>query len=448
MKKNDLLELEILDFTFDGFGIGKIDGFVVFVPNSAVGDNLLVRILKVKKSYAYGKIEKILTPSNQRITPDCPHCSKCGGCMLRHISYDAELQLKQKRVSDCIKRIAGFDDLDIEPIVPSENVNFYRNKAQLPIRRDSNGNLIAGFYSQHTHNTVDCKECRLHPQIFNDIVSTVLDWISQNNISVYNEQNNSGLIRHLYIRHAQKTNQLMVCLVINGNDIPHKNKLINVLTNNFKDVRSIVLNINTKKTNVILGEKCTTIWGQDHITDILCDLKFNISPLSFYQVNRNQAERLYTIAKDCAELNKSDTLLDLYCGTGTIGIYMSKIVNSVVGIEIVKQAIDNAIINAQVNNINNVKFICDDAKVAIKTLDIKPNVIVLDPPRKGCSLDVIKTISDIHPQKIIYISCEPSTLARDLKILGECGYVPKKVTPVDLFPRTGHVETVALMTLK
>lgn len=445
MKKNDLLEITVEDITSDGFGIGKFNGFAVFIHSGAIEDKLLVRILKVKKNYAYGKIEKILVPSKYRIVPDCPHYRNCGGCTLRHISYDAELDLKYNRVRNCIQRIGGFHDLPINPIVKADNIDFYRNKAQIPVRYDSTGQVVAGFYNIHSHKISDCTKCTLHPQLFNQISCKVIEWINKHHISVYNESSNTGLIRHIYIRIAEKTDQIMICLVINGDDIPFKNEFIDCMINNFKNIKSIVLNINKNKTNVILGTVCKTLWGTDYITDELCGLSFNISPLSFYQVNRNQAEKLYKIAKECAQLSGNDTLLDMYCGTGTIGIYMSKYVGQVIGVEIIKQAIDNANINAINNNIKNIKFICDDAENAVKKLDVIPNVIVLDPPRKGCTQDVIKDICSIGPQKIIYISCEPSTLARDMKILSEYNYYPQKVVPVDLFPRTGHVETVVLM---
>ncbi len=449
MKKNDLLEILIDDLTNEGNGVGHIDGMAVFVPNSAIGDRLIIKILKVKKNYAYGKIESIIEPSCDRIQPDCKHFPKCGGCTLRHISYDAELHFKHKRVSDCIRRIGGLNKVEILPIVRSENIDYYRNKSQIPVGKDNKNNIISGFFSLHSHRLIKCDDCKIHPPIFNQISEDILDFIKKYNISTYDEFSHSGILRHIYIRIANSTNQIMVCLVINNNKLPYFDILVKLLCNKYPNIKSIVLNVNTKKTNVILGNKCITIFGNDFITDELCGLKFNISPLSFYQVNRNQAEVLYNIAKELACLNKNDILLDLYCGTGTIGLSMANKVKKLIGIEIIEQAVNDAKKNAVNNNINNAEFICSDADTALASIskrEILPNIILVDPPRKGCSLDVINFICKINPEKVIYVSCDPSTLARDLKIFNQNGIMPIKAIPVDMFPRTCHVETVVLLS--
>ncbi len=451
IKKNDIIRLEITEMTGQGSGIGRHEGMAVFVPMTAVGDVINARVLKVKKNYAFGKIEEIISPSENRITSDCACYSKCGGCVFRHISYSEELKIKQRRVFDALKRIGKIDDFEMKDIVGCETPDNYRNKSQIPIGRDKDGKLLMGFYGNHSHRIVGNGECLLHPKEFDDIVKIAGSFIEKYDLSIYNENDKSGLLRHLYLRHGKKSGELMVCLVINGSDIPHKDKLTESLKNYSPNIKSIVMNINREDTNVVLGKKCVTLYGNDHITDELCGLKFNISPLSFYQVNRDQAERLYGIAEEYAALTGGEFLIDLYCGTGTIGLSMAHGAKKVLGIEIIPQAVENAEENARINNISNAEFICSDASSAAERLSEKgtrPDVVIVDPPRKGCDSVVIESICKMSPDRVVYVSCDPETLARDLSVFEEKGYKVRKVTPVDMFPRTQHVETVVQLSGK
>ena len=449
IKKNDIVELEITEMTGQGSGIGKLDGMAVFVPMTAVGDKILAKILKVKKNYAFAKVESIIVPSESRISPDCECYSKCGGCVFRHISYEEELKIKQQRVFDALTRIGKIDSFHMNDIVSCTESNGYRNKSQIPIGRDKDNQIVMGFYGNHSHRIVGNGECRLHPKEFDDIVKIFKKWIDIYKIEIYDEIAHRGLLRHLYLRHAKKSGQIMVCPVINGSDIPHKKELIKMLTDYSDNICSIILNINKDKTNVVLGKKCVTIYGSDFITDELCGLKFNISPLSFYQINRDQTERLYSIAADYAQLGGEEFLIDLYCGTGTIGLSMANKAKKVLGIEIIPQAIENARENARINDIENAEFICSDAANAAEKLsenNTHPDVVVVDPPRKGCDSVVIESICKMSPKRVVYVSCDPETLARDLAVFELKGFKVLEVTPVDMFPRTQHVETVVLMS--
>ncbi len=450
LKKNEIHQTEITGMTTEGSGVGRINGTAVFITNTAIGDVINTRIIKTSKNYAIGRIEEIITPSPDRTQPDCEYFSQCGGCTYRHITYEAECDIKQQRVKDAVTRIGGFENLEIKPIIGGNSRNHYRNKAQLPVGVDNKGNLVMGFYAYHSHRIVNSTSCNLQPAVFSQIGEIVREWAVKNKITPYNEQAHTGLLRHLYIRYGEITGEIMVCLVINGNTIPHTE----ILTENLKQIdgfKSLQLNINKEKTNVILGKKCITLYGSDYITDVLCGLKFNISPLSFYQVNRTQAEKLYSIAQQYAQLQPDDVLLDLYCGTGTIGLSMAHKVKQLIGVEVIPQAIENAKRNATLNNINNAEFICGDATKASKDLEargIKPSVIIVDPPRKGCDKQLIEIISNMSPQRVVYVSCDSATMARDIKIFNEYGYTPQQVTPVDMFPGTSHVECVCSLSRK
>ncbi len=443
IKKNDIIPVEVEDITGQGSGIARVDGMAVFVPMTAVGDKINARILKVKKNYAFAKIEEITVPSAERILPDCECYSKCGGCVFRHISYEEELKIKRQRVYDALTRIGGIRDFEMGEIVGCKSPNSYRNKAQIPVGKDKEGSVITGFYAPHSHRIISTDRCALQPPEFDSIASEVKKWIIDHNISVYDENTRSGLVRHIYLRRGG--GEIMVCIVINGASIPHKTELVSRLTSLNINITSIILNINTDDTNVILGKKCITLSGSDTISDTLCGLKFNISPLSFYQVNHDQTERLYGLAAEYAGLTGGELLIDLYCGAGTIGLSMAKNVRSLIGVEIVPEAIENARENARVNGIENAEFICSDADAAAKLLAkrrVRPDVVVIDPPRKGCGASVIDSICEMSPSRVVYVSCDPETLARDLKLFDEKGFRTVKVTPVDMFPRTGHVETV------
>ncbi len=444
MQKNEEFVLDIVDVTADGNGVAKADGMAVFVPLTAVGDRAKIKILKVKKTYAYGKLISLVKPSKSRIDNDCPRFNQCGGCVYRHISYEAEKVLKENKVYENIKRIGGVD-MKPQPII-SNKPDRYRNKAQYPLSMDYN----AGFYAFHSHRIIPCEDCLLQPQVFSRITECVTDWAKKNDISIYNEETHTGFLRHIYIRKAEKTNEIMVCLVINGDFLPESDSLVEALVGVCEDsLKSVQININKKDTNVILGDVCKTVYGKDYIIDILCGVKIRLSPLSFYQVNHAMAEKLYKKAKEYANPNDKN-IIDLYCGAGTIGLSMAKDAKSIIGVEIIPEAIQDAKYNALLNEMNNARFICADATAAALQLaneGITADVVIVDPPRKGCSNEVIKTIAtNFKPKSVVYVSCDSATLARDIKIFAENGYELVEYTPCDLFPRTSHVETVCLLS--
>lgn len=446
LKKNDIINLNIDSCTSDGSGIGRYDGMAVFVPATAIGDEISAHILKVKKTYAFAKVEKIQKESPFRIQPSCPVYLKCGGCVFAHMDYAEECRIKAENVKECFRRIGGVEP-EFEEIIPSEKSEEYRNKAQYPVAVDK-GEIRMGFFSPHSHRVVHCPDCRLQPKEFEKILGIFENYIKTENISVYDETIHKGLLRHIYLRKGVATGEIMVCAVINGNRLPNEDKLVLMLTEADKNIKSIIINSNKEKTNVIMGEKCRTIFGTDYITDILCGLKFRISPLSFYQVNHDQAERLYRKAAEYASLSGNEIVMDLYCGAGTIGLSMADKAMNIIGVEIVPEAIENAKENAELNGIKNARFICADAAEAALELEkegIHPDVIILDPPRKGCSPEMVKSAVRFNPERIVYVSCDPATLARDCALFKELGYIAVKATPVDLFPRTGHCETVALL---
>lgn len=445
MKKNDRYEVEVTGMTSEGSGVVKIDQFAVFVPNTAVGDVITVKIVKVLKHYGFGIVETIVKPSASRISEDgCGVYKQCGGCCYRHISYEAELELKQQQIEDAFSRI-GKIECKPSPIAGSAQTEGYRNKAQYPVGVDKDGRAVAGFFALHSHRIIPCTDCKLQPPVFNRIVSFLLEFVNQHKISVYQEESHQGILRHIYIREAQATGELMVCLVSTQKSFPKQQELAELLVKEFPNIKSFVLNHNPKRTNVILGNTCKTIWGQDYITDVLCGVSFRISPLAFYQVNKKQAENLYQKALEYANLTPEDTLLDLYCGTGTIGLTAAGRVKQLIGVEIIEQAVENAKQNAALNGITNAEFICADCKAAVKTLEdrgIIPDVIIVDPPRKGCDSEVIETICRFAPRKVVMISCNPATAARDCHLLEESGYQVEEYMPFDLFPRSRHVEVV------
>lgn len=443
MLKNDEFIMEIVDVTNEGSGVGKVDGMAVFVPLTAVGDIVKVKALKVKKTYAYGKLMEIITPSNKRIENDCPYFNRCGGCVFRHIGYEAELELKQNKVYEVIKRIGGVD-LAPQPIL-FDKCDRYRNKAQYPL--SENGGV--GFYAFHSHRIIECEDCLLQPEIFSKICDTVSDFVRQYSISIYNEEKHKGLLRHLYIRRGQISGEIMVCFVINGDNLPKSEIIIDRLQAICgNELKSVALNINKNDTNVILGNTCKTLYGSDYITDILAGVKVRLSPLSFYQVNTVMANKLYKKAAEYAK-PEGKNIIDLYCGAGTIGLSMAKEAKSVIGVEIIEAAVKDAEFNAKENGINNARFICGDAKTAAESLrkeNLKPDTVIVDPPRKGCDSELIKIIAnDFCVDSVVYISCDPATLARDIKIFGEEGYKLVEYTPADLFPRTSHCEVVCVL---
>lgn len=446
LEKNKCYISEITGITAEGNGICRIENMVVFVPNTAVGDKLSVKIVKVLKKYSFGIIDKIIIPSEDRIESDCAVSKKCGGCIFRHISYEAECRIKQDIVVNSLKRIGGLNP-QFDEFVSCDNISHYRNKAQYPVAL-INGKAQCGFYAPRSHNLIPVTNCDLQPVIFKKITEYIMEYINKESISVYSEITGEGDIRHLYLRQGQYSKEIMVCIVARRN-IADKLFKLKSISSQLKNIVSIVLNINPDNTNVILGKECITIYGSDTITDTMCGNTIQISPLSFYQVNTLQAEKLYEKALSYADPDENSVLVDLYCGTGTIGLSMARKVKKVIGIEIINEAIDNAKINARNNNIFNAEFFCGDAGKILTQLihsGCKPDILVIDPPRKGCSIDTLKTIIDASPEKIVMISCNPATAARDLKWLSENGYSVSKACGVDMFPRTGHVECVVLMS--
>lgn len=442
MKKNDQITLEITAMSSEGSGIGRYEGQAVFVPLTAIGDTAEVLILKVKSNCAFGKLLKVITPSSDREENTCEAFLKCGGCVYRHISYKAECEIKQKKVEDAIFRIGGIEK-KAEPI-QSGSSERYRNKAQYPV----NENGLCGFFANHSHRIIPCSDCQLQPEEFAKISKIFSDFIREKALSVYNEETGKGLIRHLYIRKAKVTGEIMVSVVINGKTLPFAEELVASFKGAIGDLlKTVVLNKNTEKTNVILGKEQETLFGDGYIVDELCGVKVRLNPLSFYQVNHDMAERLYEKAAEYAEaFNK--TILDLYCGAGTIGLSMAKKAKQIIGVEIIPEAVKDAKFNAELNKIENARFICGDAANAAKELkkeNIKPDVVILDPPRKGCERELLEIVAkDFCPERLVYVSCDPATLARDAKILEELGYKLEEYTPFDLFPRTHHVETASL----
>ena len=449
LSKNDDIKLNIDSLTSEGSGIGRYDGFAVFVRGVVPGDEITAHIIKCFKNYAIAIVKDIIKPSKYRIESDCPVSDKCGGCSFRNVSYDEELKYKRTRVNDALERI-GKLDIEVEEIIGADCTQNYRNKAQYPVSI-CDGELFAGFYAYKSHRIICCDDCKLQPIEFKAGLDAFRIWAEKADITSYDENTGKGLLRHIYFRKGFATGDIMACAVINSGKLPQSELLVSLLKEKVAGLKSVVININREKSNVILGKGSKTLWGDDYISDELLGKKFVISPNSFYQVNHAQCEKLYSKARDYANLGGDEVLLDLYCGVGTIGLTMADSVKQLVGIEIIPQAIENAKINAKLNNIDNAKFICADAPKGaeiLKSEGIKPDVIILDPPRKGCAPSLFDTVCQMNPKRIVYVSCDSSTLARDLKILEEKGYKTKKVSAVDMFPRTPHIETVVMLSHK
>lgn len=448
MNKNDIVELEITALTSEGSGVGRYDGMAVFVPLTAVGDVIRCKIVKVLKSYAYGIIDEIIVPSPDRIEPDCPAYSKCGGCVFRHISYKAELKAKQGFVRDSFMRIGSFSQ-EPEPIVGCKACDRYRNKSQLPVASDGK-EAYFGFFAAHSHRVIRLDDCLIQPEIFTDISKAVIDYVNKDSIPAYDETTQNGLLRHIYLRKGYHSNEIMLTLV--AAKPSHKfDGLVPIMTARFPQIKSVVLNINPDKTNVILGRKDICLYGDGRITDEMCGKSVVISPHSFYQVNTPAAEKVYRTAAEYADFSGDETLLDLYCGIGTVGLSMADRVKSLIGVESVPQAIENAKANSERNGVKNAEFICGDAgKISEVLADrgVSPDVIIVDPPRKGCDSNTLNAMLAMSPKKIVYISCNHSTAARDSRYLCDNGYELVKYRPMDMFPRTAHVETVCLLSRK
>lgn len=450
-RKNDVLTVEIEDIGHDGAGIGKVDGYPLFIKDAVIGDVVEVKVMKAKKNYGYAKLLKIITPSASRVEPLCPYAKQCGGCQIQMMSYEEQLRFKENKVRNNLKRIGGFEEIPMEPILGMKNPFYYRNKAQFPVGYDKEGNLITGFYAGRTHSIINNRRCYLGVSENELVLNQVLDWMERNHISAYEEESGKGLIRHVLIRYGFTTKEVMVCLVVNGAGIPAKEDLIEGLRT-IPGMTSITISSNTKQTNVIMGEKITLLWGQTYITDFIGNIQYQISPLSFYQVNPAQTKRLYETALEYAGLSGDETVWDLYCGIGTISLFLAQRAKQVYGVEIIPAAIEDAKRNARLNQIENAQFFVGKAEEVLpekyEKEQIYADVIVVDPPRKGCEESVLDTMVQMEPKRIVYVSCDSATLARDLKYLCERGYEMKKVKAIDQFPQTVHVETVALLVKK
>ena len=457
LKKNQEVSLTIEDFTKEGEGLGKYQGFPLFVKDTVIGDEVKVSITKLKKNYGYARLVEIIKPSEDRVAPLCPVARQCGGCKLQQISYDKQLHFKKGLVEGCLTRIGGFEKEDIEqkmePVYGMKEPWHYRNKAQFPVGYDKEGNLVAGFYAGRTHSIVANTNCAIQAKVTHPIVEKVLAYMRGNKISAYDEKNHSGLIRHILTRVGFTTGEIMVCLIVNGTAKQLKN--INKLVDKLKEIEgmtSIIVNTNTDKTNKILGLHCETVWGQDYIEDYIGDIKYQIGPLSFYQVNPQQTKVLYSKALEYADLKDQELVWDLYCGIGTISLFLAQKAKQVYGVEIIKEAIDDARRNAALNHMDNVEFFVGKAEEIVpaqyEKTGIHPDVIVVDPPRKGCDATLLNTMLDMAPERIVYVSCDPATLARDLKILCAEKYTLEKVAVVDQFSHSVHVETVVLLSHK
>ncbi len=451
LQKNQIISLTIQRLSGDGSGVGHWEGEAVFVPGTAPGDQIQARIVKDCKRYAFGIVDTLETASPDRIPVDCPVAGPCGGCSLRHLRYQAELQAKEDSVADAFRRIGGLD-VPIQPILPSPEVDRYRNKVQYPVGKDKNGHLCIGFYAGRSHRIVPCADCKLQPAVLNEIGNTLCGLLEQYGIQPYDEQSGKGLVRHIFLRRGAHSGQIMVCLVCTRPSLPHADEIVRQLCSRFDAIRTILINVNQEKTNVILGLKNQILYGSGFIEDTLCDVPVQLGPLSFYQVNTPGAEQLYKVAAAYAAPTPDDLLLDLYCGMGTIGLSMVQHCRELIGVEIIPEAIESAKANASRMGADvaaKSRFFCADAGQAASRLaseGLAPDIIVVDPPRKGCDQATLSAIIKMAPRRLVYVSCNPATTARDCAILAQSGYSVDKVQPVDMFPRTGHVEAVILLS--
>ncbi|MGU8237365.1 23S rRNA (uracil(1939)-C(5))-methyltransferase RlmD [Clostridium perfringens] len=451
VEKNKEYIFDIISQGYEGEGIAKIDNkYPIFIEGALKGEKVKVRIVKVNKNFAYGKLIEVLEASEKRVNPPCAIYKRCGGCKLQHASYKAQLDFKWDRVKDCVSKIGKLDPSIVKYPLGMENPWRYRNKVQLPIGL-INGEVKIGFFAPRSHDIIDMESCLIQDEIGDKVVKLTREWIEKFNIRPYNvdgEYDEKGIVRHIMIRRGFTTNEVMIVLVTNGEKLPHKEEFVDLMVKNIPGIKSVIQNINSKKTNVILGLESKTLWGEDTISDYIGDFRFNISPLSFFQVNPIQTEVLYGKALEYANLTGNEEVFDAYCGTGTITLFLSQKAKKVYGVEIIPQAIDNAWINAKENKVENVEFFVGESEVVIPDLinkGVKADVVVVDPPRKGCDKKLLDAITNIDAKKIVYVSCDPSTLGRDLQVLEENGYKTLEVQPVDMFPNTAHIECCVLL---
>ena len=479
--KNDEFELEITDLGSTGEGIGKIDGYTLFVKDALIGDKVRVKVMKTKKNYGYARMLEIIEPSEYRVESECPVARQCGGCQLQHCSYEKQLSWKEEKVANCLRRIGGVPvyteeeyrkyknaeeqqntentaesktPIIMEPILRMDKPVHYRNKAQFPVGYDKDGNPVAGFYAGRTHSIIPQTDCLIQHECNKQIVETVLEFMKRYNVTAYDEKKNRGIVRHILTRVGKATGEVMVCLVINAKKLPYSEEFVEMIKNcgiNL-EIKSITVNINRENTNVILGEKIETLYGQSYIEDYIGDIKYRISPLSFYQVNPEQTKKLYQTALEFADIKEGEVVWDLYCGIGTISLFMAREAAKVCGVEIVPQAIEDAKQNAKLNNITNAEFFVGAAEDVVPTQyeksggRLRADVVTLDPPRKGCDEKLLDTVVKMAPLRIVYVSCDPGTLARDVKVLTDKGYEVKRVRACDMFGGSFHVETVVLLS--
>ena len=469
MVKNQIVTITIEDIGNDGEGIGKYEGYTLFVKGALPQDVVKVKVLKAKKTYGYAKVEELISPSPDRVTPKCPVAGRCGGCQLQHYSYARQLQYKADKVRNCLLRIGGIPEERLnavtESIIGMEVPFYYRNKAQYPVGTDKEGNPVMGFYAGHSHNIIDCTDCAIQEPVNTVILPVIKQFMKEKNISAYNEETGKGLLRHVLTRVGFHTKEVMVCLIINGRKFPGAEELAARVVKTVEEFRkepaaeagtyrlkSFCLNVNTEKTNVILGQEILPVYGDNYITDYIGNIKYQISPLSFYQVNPKQTVKLYEKALEYAELSGNETVWDLYCGIGTISLFLAQKAKQVYGVEIIPQAIEDAKVNSKINNLSNAEFFVGAAEEVMPAKykesngTMKADVICVDPPRKGCEESLLDTVVAMEPKRIVYVSCDPATLARDVKYLEGKNYELKKVCPVDQFGHTGHVETVCLLS--
>jgi len=444
VKKNEVYKTEIVGMTHQGQGVGRIENFTIFIDGPIKQEEVEIKIIKVNKNYAVGKLLNIIKASPGRVEPLCEVYNKCGGCSLQHMSYQAALNFKTDMVTENIRRIGKLNEVVVHDTIGMENPFNYRNKAQYPVGK-SKGEVVAGFYAKKSHDIVDCAECLIQHSLSDKVKLIVKGFLEKHKITIYDEATGKGLVRHIMTRMGFNTGEVMVVLVINGKNIPHQDKLVKMLTQEMPQIKSIVLNVNTAKTNIILGNKNIIVFGEGRITDYIGKFKFNISPLSFFQVNPVQTEVLYKKVLEYAGLTGEETVFDLYCGIGTISLFLSESAKRVYGVEVVEEAIRDAKENAKLNDIDNVEFIVGEAERIIPDMykkGVKADVVVVDPPRKGCDEVLLDTLVSMAPDRIVYVSCNPATLARDLGFLAERGFEVLEVQPVDMFPWSSHVECV------
>ncbi|MFR4171170.1 MAG: 23S rRNA (uracil(1939)-C(5))-methyltransferase RlmD [Lachnospiraceae bacterium] len=451
MKKDDLIEVTIEDLSEEGTGIGKFEGMTFFIKDAVIGDRVRAKIMKLKKTYGFARLMEVLTPSPDRVEPLCPVARQCGGCQIQAMSYEAQLAFKTRKVESNLKRIGKFEEIPMESIIGMEDPFHYRNKAQFPFGKNRDGKIITGFYAGRTHSIIENTSCHLGKEVNEEILEKILAWMNAFHVEPYNEATGKGLMRHSLIRCGFRTGEIMVCLVINGRKIPGEEALVDSLKI-IPGMTSISLNVNKEKTNVILGREVINLWGRPYIEDYIGEVKYQISPLSFFQVNPVQTERLYGKALEYAALTGEETVWDLYCGIGTISLFLAQKARKVYGVEIIPDAIEDARRNASLNGFTNTEFYVGKAEEVLpekyEKEGVRADVIVVDPPRKGCDETLLSTMVKMQPERIVYVSCDSATLARDLRYLCDNGYELKRVCPADMFPQTVHVETVVLLSHK